>query len=58
MMIQHWIIIILFIAILFYYKEESFSLSKKPMYADNSQVGMNPYDNVDYQTPKYFNYPI
>ena len=34
-------------------KLENFSLSKKPMEADNTLLHMNPFDNIDYITPYY-----
>ena len=37
-------------------KKEGFSLSKKSMEHDWSLLHMNPFDNIDYQTPRF--YPV
>jgi hypothetical protein len=52
---------VLFVAIIILLKyhmdkcdmRERFSLSSKPMEHDNSMLNRNPYDDIDYITPKF-----
>lgn len=36
-------------------KKDGFSLSRKPMETDWSLLHRNPFDDMDYQTPIYYN---
>ena len=47
------ILVILIIFYMFKCKKEYFSMSNKPMEHDWSLLHMNPFDNIDYQTPTY-----